>query len=216
MRSTDQQSTDQASTDVLVVGAGIIGLACAHYLTEQNYTVTVIDQGHVAQACSYGNCGYICPSHIMPLAVPGMISKGMKSMMTPRSPFRIKPQLRLALYTWLFQLAKRCHQKHVAHAGRHLNQLLDLSRHSYDELMAAYSMECGWQTKGLMYAFKSAKAMQGFKQANDYLGETYGAAARFLNSSELQAFEPVLVDDLAGAFIYEQDAHLNPSQFANS
>ena len=55
---------------VLIIGGGVIGIACAHYLNEAGYCVTVIDQGSIANACSYGNCGFVCPSHILPVATP--------------------------------------------------------------------------------------------------------------------------------------------------
>ena len=61
-----------ASTEtVIVVGGGVIGIACAHYLRQASLDVTVVDQGKIAQACSRSNCGYICPSHVHPLTEPG-------------------------------------------------------------------------------------------------------------------------------------------------
>ena len=51
---------------VVIVGAGIVGIACAHYLAESGHTVTVIDQGRVGGGCSHGNSGHICASHVLP------------------------------------------------------------------------------------------------------------------------------------------------------
>ena len=64
---------------VIVVGAGIIGIACAHYLSKAGLRVTVIDKGSIAGACSHANCGYICPSHVLPLTEPGAIGVAIKS-----------------------------------------------------------------------------------------------------------------------------------------
>ena len=50
---------DTQSDSVVVVGGGIVGIACAHYLVEAGYRVRVIDQGEIGQACSHANCGYI-------------------------------------------------------------------------------------------------------------------------------------------------------------
>ncbi|MCB1570691.1 MAG: FAD-dependent oxidoreductase, partial [Xanthomonadales bacterium] len=57
-------------TDVLVLGGGVIGLACAYYLLGSGRKVTVIDQGAVGSGSSHGNCGTLTPSHAMPLAMP--------------------------------------------------------------------------------------------------------------------------------------------------
>ena len=63
---------------VIVVGAGIIGIACAHYLSKAGFSVAVIDRGTIAGACSQANCGYICPSHVLPLTEPDAISRQTK------------------------------------------------------------------------------------------------------------------------------------------
>ena len=65
----------------VVIGAGIIGLSSAYYLKESGWDVHVIDQGDLANNCSYGNMGYVCPSHFIPLATPGIIQQGLKWML---------------------------------------------------------------------------------------------------------------------------------------
>jgi D-amino-acid dehydrogenase len=56
---------------VVVLGGGVIGLSSAYYLQEAGHQVTVIDQSDILNNCSYGNAGYVCPSHFIPLATPG-------------------------------------------------------------------------------------------------------------------------------------------------
>ena len=50
-----------SSGKVVIAGAGIIGISCAHYLSEAGFEVTVIDRGKAGGACSRANCGYVCP-----------------------------------------------------------------------------------------------------------------------------------------------------------
>jgi len=66
---------------VVVIGGGIIGLCSAYYLQESGYEVTVIDQSNLLDNCSYGNAGYVCPSHFIPLATPGIVKQGLKWML---------------------------------------------------------------------------------------------------------------------------------------
>jgi D-amino-acid dehydrogenase len=79
--------------DVAVIGGGVIGLSSAYYLNKAGYNVTVIERGDITDGCSFGNMGYISPSHFVPLASPGIISEGLKWMLSPTSPFYIKPRL---------------------------------------------------------------------------------------------------------------------------
>ena len=70
-----------------IVGGGIIGLSSAYYLHKAGHRVTLFDQAPIADGCSFGNAGMIVPSHIIPLAQPGMIAKGMRWMLKSTSPF---------------------------------------------------------------------------------------------------------------------------------
>ena len=76
---------------VAVIGGGIIGLCSAYYLAKEGYEVSVYGESEMDNGCSYGNAGMIVPSHIIPLAQPGMIAQGIKWMFDSRSPFCVKP-----------------------------------------------------------------------------------------------------------------------------
>ena len=93
--------TSNAKSDVIVAGSGIIGIACAHYLSAAGLRVTVFDQGTIGGACSHGNCGYICPSHVLPLTEPGAIGTALKSLFNSKAPFRVKPRLSPAMLKWM-------------------------------------------------------------------------------------------------------------------
>ena len=74
---------------VTIAGGGIIGLSSAWYLSEQGHRVRVIDQTDMRNNCSYGNAGYVCPSHFVPLATPGIVKQGLKWMWDSKSPFYV-------------------------------------------------------------------------------------------------------------------------------
>ena len=56
------------SKQVLIIGGGIVGACCAYYLQRAGHRVTIVDRQSFGAACSQGNCGYICPSHVLTLA----------------------------------------------------------------------------------------------------------------------------------------------------
>ena len=86
--------------EVVVVGGGIVGLFCAYYLRQEGHRVIVLDKGDMNSGASYVNAGYLTPSHIVPLAAPGMVTKGLKWMFNSSSPFYIQPRLNLDLMDW--------------------------------------------------------------------------------------------------------------------
>ncbi|MFC1757162.1 NAD(P)/FAD-dependent oxidoreductase [Planctomycetota bacterium] len=194
----------------IVVGAGIVGIACAHYLQEAGVTVTVIDQGQVANACSHGNCGYICPSHVPPLTEPGAVGVAMKSLFNPRSPFRVKPSLSPALWNWMWQFARRCNHRQVLTAGRHLQSLLDVSMDEYCRLIPENSLDCEWKEDGLLYAFRTLAGMDAFAETDRMLTEHFGVSANRIEGEALPNLDPGLKPGLAGAFHYPGDTSVRP------
>ncbi len=201
---------------VLVVGAGIIGIACAHYLSRAGFKVTVIDQGTIAKACSYGNCGYICPSHILPLTEPDAIQKAIASFISPEAAFRVKPRWSPAFWNWMWQFAKRCNRRQMLTAGAHLKSLLDSSMAEFKKLMAEQSLECEWQESGLLYVMQTASGMKGFAETDHLLSEHFGVEARRIGGKELPDFDPALKTGLAGAFYFENDAFVRPDRLATT
>ncbi|MGB0779760.1 MAG: FAD-dependent oxidoreductase, partial [Flavobacteriaceae bacterium] len=90
---------------VIIVGGGIVGLSCAYYLNKAGHQVRLFDAGNFSSGASHMNAGYLTPSHIVPLAAPGMIQKGLRYMFHKDSPFYIQPRLRWDLLKWGWKFA---------------------------------------------------------------------------------------------------------------
>ena len=194
----------------MIAGAGIVGIACAWYLLEAGYEVTIIDQGRIGAACSAGNCGFVCPSHVLPLTVPGAVRTGVRSLFSKHAPFRIKPQMRAALLTWFRQFARRCNEDDMRSAAGHLQAILDASSAEYRRLFAHTGLDADWHDSGLLFLFKQKRAFDDFEKTDALLGEEFGLSARRLAGDALQAFEPATRHDLAGGWYYDSDSFLRP------
>lgn len=198
------------SESAIVVGAGIIGIACAHYLSKAGLQVTVIDRSSLAGACSHGNCGYICPSHVLPLTEPGAFKIALKSLFNPHAPFRVKPRFSPPLWNWMWQFARRCNHRQMLASGNHLKAILDSSMTEYRSLVTEEQLECEWQQKGLLYVLQSEKGMHEFAKTDQILSDHFGVTAHQIKGIDLPAFDPALKHDLAGAFYYPDDASVRP------
>jgi D-amino-acid dehydrogenase len=197
---------------VLVIGGGVIGAACAYYLSRSGWRVTVIDQGGFGKGCSHGNCGYVCPSHVLPLAAPGAVRMALRSLFSRNSPFAIKPRLDFRLWSWLVHFARRCNVGDVLEAGHAIQALLDSSRRLYDELLKAEPIDCEWEARGLLFVFRTPVAFEHYHQTDRLLRETFNRPAERFDSAALAALEPALKPGLAGGFLYRGDAHLRPDR----
>ena len=197
-------------SSVVIVGGGVIGIACAHYLRQSGFDVTVIEKGSMAGACSHGNCGFVCPSHVLPLTEPGAIATALRSLVTPNAPFRVRPRLSPALWHWMLQFARRCRHETMIEAGRHLKAILDASMREYHSLVKKKGLEAEWQENGLLYVLKTKRGLEEFGRMNALLHSEFSVGARLVEGGDLPGFDPALRADLAGAYFYENDAHLRP------
>lgn len=203
-------SSDRES--VTIVGAGIVGIACAHYLEQAGLEVTLLDQGSIAGECSLGNCGYICPSHALPLTEPGAFGVAFRSMFNPNSPFRVKPHWNPALWTWMLQFAKRCTHQQMLAAGKPLQAILESSMAEYHRLVDEFELDCEWKEDGLLYVLQTQRGMDRFAATDEIVSKHFGIAATRMDGDELPEFDPGLKSGLAGAFLYPGDTSVRPDK----
>ncbi|HEX3150595.1 MAG TPA: FAD-dependent oxidoreductase [Gemmataceae bacterium] len=200
---------------VIVIGAGVIGAACAHYLTESGWRVTIIDRGRFGAGCSHANCGYVCPSHVLPLPGPGAVSSALKTMMRRNSPMRVRPWKSLSLMRWLLAFARRCNRQDMLQGGRGIQPLLTTSRALYEGLVRD-GIECEWEARGLLFVFQSHAGMEHYKATDELLRTEFGVPATPLAGVALRELEPTLKPGLGGGWLYETDAHLRPDRLMKS
>ncbi len=198
--------------DVLVLGGGVIGLACAHYLLAEGRSVRVLEAGKVGGGSSWGNCGTLTPSHAAPLAAPGMVGRGLAWMLSPSAPLYIRPRWDPALMRWLARVAGRCNARDWRASGLAKGALLKYSRALVEDLVYGQGLDCGFEAAGLHYVFRGARALEHHQRELPLLAEL-GIPARVLDGAALAADEPALRPGLAGAIHFPGDAQLRPDRY---
>ena len=197
--------------NVTIIGGGVIGLSSAYYLQQEGYQVTIIERGDITDGCSFGNMGYISPSHFVPLASPGIIAEGLKHMMSSSSPFYVKPRLNWELMQWGYHFWKSSNAKTVEKNAPHLNAILQMSRHLINEMRDAIGDNFNMEEKGCMMMCKAQKTLEHeFHLADD--AEKLGLKVERLNSQQVQALEPDVELNVAGAVLFKDDCHFDPGK----
>jgi len=203
---------NSTSRPAVVIGGGVIGTACAYFLMRAGWRVTLIDRGLLGRGSSHGNCGLVCPSHVLPLAEPGMVAKGVKSLFQRNAPFAIKPRLDPALWSWLFHFAARCNERDMIEAGRGIQPLLDSSLLLYREIVEREALDCEFETRGLLFAYRSHEGMAAYAATDRLMGDVFHCPARRFDGDALVELEPALQPGLAGGWYYHDDAQLRPDK----
>ncbi|MFE1600575.1 NAD(P)/FAD-dependent oxidoreductase [Methylobacterium sp. ID0610] len=89
--------------DVAVVGAGIVGLACAFHLQRAGWRVRLIERGGVAEGASFGNAGALAFTDVLPLASPGILRKAPGWCLDPLGPLALPPADLPRIAPWLLR-----------------------------------------------------------------------------------------------------------------
>lgn len=202
--------------DVVIVGGGVVGAACAYYLRCTGRGVTIIDRGSLGGGCSHGNCGYVCPSHVLPLAAPGALWSTLKTMAAKNSPLKVRFRLDPSLWKWFWRFARRCNQTDMLAAGHALHGLLQSSRTLYDELLRDELTDVEWQERGLLFVFRSQPALEHYAETDRLLRTEFDLGAKRYAGDALQQLEPSLRSDVAGAWHYAGDGHLRPDKLMSA
>lgn len=199
------------STDILIIGGGVIGLFCAYYLSETKSRITILDKGPANEASSHGNCGLITPSHVLPLNSWSLVVNALKSMRKGDAPFHMKPQVSRRVLSWGIRFLRNCSQTKVLNSAQSIQELLVPSRVYYDEFFRNEDIQCNWQENGIYFLFKDKAGFDHFSKEND-LTCRFGQNANRISKQELLDKEPAIREDVAGAWIYKDDAWLRPNE----
>jgi len=194
---------------VVVIGAGIAGLASAYYLVRDGWDVKILEKNTLDNNCSYGNAGMIVPSHFTPLAAPGIVAQGIKWMFNSKSPFYVRPSLNPRLINWGLKFLKHANRTHVE---QHASAIRDLNLYSsrlYDELAQEDNFDFELKQNGILMMYKS-KEMQHEEIELAHRAQDLGLDVDILEGNTVQELEPNLKLDVLGAILYRCDGKLYP------
>lgn len=201
------------SKHIIIIGGGIAGLSSAYYLNKAGHQVTVIDKSDITAGASFVNAGYITPSHIIPLASPGMIVKGIKWMFNSASPFYMKPRWDPDFFRWSWYFHKSSTPAKVAKAIPVIKDINILSRGLFEDIYASGDLgKFQLERKGLLMMYKTDKAGEDemkVAQKASFLG----LEVKNLSPAQLNKLEPNVKLDVKGAIHYECDRHTTPTEF---
>jgi D-amino-acid dehydrogenase len=196
---------------ILIIGGGIIGLSSAYYLLQQGHQITIIDKTDMLDGCSYGNAGYVSPSHFVPLASPGIVKQGFKWMTNSKSPFYVQPRLSKSLVNWGMKFIKSANAKHVETSAIPLRDINLLSKKLYEDLCTVPGFSFYYANKGMLDFFRTDENAHHGEEMVE-ASKRLGLDATLLSKEDVQQMEPSLNMDIKGAVYFKCDSHMYPNK----
>lgn len=196
--------------DVVVVGGGVVGIACALELARRGAEVTVLERDRVGAACSSGNAGLLTPSVSLPLPAPGLFPKALLWLFDSSSPLYIEPRWSLDLARWLAGFLAATSRRRFE---RGTEALVGLSRASVEfwaDLARRGPDSFGFRDTGLLQVFETPASFAAGRSKADLVSR-FGVVAETWTADEVRQREPALAGPVAGAYFYVNEGHCEPA-----
>jgi D-amino-acid dehydrogenase len=179
---------------VIVLGAGVAGVACAWYLWRDGHEVTVVERHEgVGLETSFANGGQLSYSYVAPLASPSVIPKIPPWMLRRDSPLRFRPELHLDQWRWCLEFLAACNQRTADLSTERLLRLSFYSRDLMHELVDTHELDFDYVQNGKLVVHTQRESFEAARRLMEFQ-RTLGAEQRALTAAECVALEPALED----------------------
>jgi D-amino-acid dehydrogenase len=201
---------------VVVLGAGVIGVTTAYYLTERGHSVTVVDRAdEVASGASGGNGGQLSYSFTDAMASPLLLPK-LPGIMAGRNPaFYVRPRLNAQLVRWGLAFLGQCRRGRFRHNSVEILKLALRSGELVQALQATTGLDFAWRRAGKLVMLDSPTSVSEARQMCE-LKRRHGCEIHVVTLDEAVAIEPALEhmdNGYAGAVYSARDEVGNSQSF---
>jgi D-amino-acid dehydrogenase len=200
--------------DVVIVGAGIVGLASAYKLVEAGHSVLLVDSKGMAEETSRGNAGALAFSDIMPLATKDMWRKLPRWLSDPLGPFTVRPEYLAQITPWLMRFWRAGWPDRVDAAIKAQASLMRLARREMDALVASAGIGALVRSDGVLELYESERELRAaMGEINAKTRE--GIEVRVVRGGALTDLQPGLDPRfVVGTFIPKWQTVSDPYDFA--
>lgn len=192
---------------VIIIGAGIIGLASAHRLLDQGCAVTLIDRGEQT-AASRGNAGIIAHIDIQPLASPRMVLQAARWFVDPLGPLAVRPAYVPRLTPWLARFLLASMPSRMERSKNGIIPLQMMALPAWERLLGRLGLKRELNRNGMLYVFENVDAFEESK-ANYREQVALGIPLELIDGSVLRTMEPALSERFQRAAFFPSVSHVN-------
>ena len=198
----------ESPKSIVVIGAGIAGVASALFLQRDGHTVTILDPRGVGEGASFGNAGTIAPTSCVPTARPDTMKRVPKMLLDPAGSFNIRWSYLPKLAPWLIDLIRNSSPEKILANAKAKTALLEHAMAAYDELIADAQAEDMIVRNGILQVFETDQGLKGMERDHALMQEC-GHKIEFLPGEEIRQMEPAFSQKFKQAVYIENHAPSN-------
>ncbi|WP_211439586.1 D-amino acid dehydrogenase [Corynebacterium glutamicum] len=203
-----------SSGKVIVVGAGMVGLATAWHLQEHGFEVSVLDRDGVAAGSSWGNAGWLAPAKTIPLSEPGLWTYGPKELFNPVSPMHMPLRVDPKLWLFLAQFMAQAFQSKWDSTMADLTEIDKVALEAFDELSIG-GVEGLTHEGPFVIGFEEESQSAGFRKEIDGVIR-HGQKVEMSRLENPQELAPMLNEQIQVAYRLEGQRFIEPGPYVQS
>jgi D-amino-acid dehydrogenase len=199
---------------VVVIGAGVVGMACAYELLQDGHEVTVLDSGVPGQASTHGCAAKVAMAEASPVPAPGMVLQGLKWMMRGDSPLYVKPSLSPSFVRFMLAMARNCTEAQFR-SGLNTNlRLASTANDVFDEWQDA-GLHFEMHQRGVLLAWEDQKHFEARLRYQD-IWSAWGHEPEVLDADAVHRVEPSLSERSQHGLFYPEDRQIEPDSLTTA
>jgi D-amino-acid dehydrogenase len=199
---------------IVVIGAGVVGLACAYELLHDGHDIVVVDSGKAGQGASHGSAAKIAIAEAGPVPAPGMVIQGLKWMLRSDSPLYVKPSMSPAFLRFMVAMARNCTEEKFR-AGLQLNLRLAFTANDVLDEWQGAGLDFEMHQRGVLLAWENKENFENRLRYQDVFS-AWGAEPEVLDADRVHQVEPSLSDRIRYGLFYPKDRQIEPDSLSSA
>ena len=193
----------------VVIGAGVVGVTTAYYLSKYGHEVTVLEkENEVATLASAGNAGLIAPGHSFAWASPTAPRELLRSLTAEDTALRVNPLKAPGMAIWGLKFLRECTAERAVKNTLVKLRLAQYSQKMLNEIAETEKIDYNDIHDGVLYLYRDPRRFDaGVKKMK--LVQDHGQRQDVLDPDGVAEAEPALAPvkhKLAGAIYAVTDS----------
>lgn len=198
---------DKQSDQIFVLGAGVVGLACAVELQHRGFSVSLIDANAPGGGCSYGNAGIIAASEIFPIITPARLIALPRMLADSDGPVAVHFSALPRLSLWLLRAAASLRARRQREIIKGLAALNKEAVPAWRHLLQICGASNLLTERGMIGLTRRGDGEISLEKGRQTLGD-WDLKSEILSARQVRELEPNLHRSVSGGLLHESDAHV--------
>lgn len=197
---------DPKQADIVVVGAGIIGVACALQLARQGRQVVVLDPQAPGMGASYGNAGHLATEQVFPIADLSILKRLPAMLLDPMGPLRLDWTYLPRALPWFIRLLLNLRPARYQRTVAGLRALNEGSLGAWQRLLQSIGQAPLLREDGSLLVFERAESRAALDALQHRMTQQ-GVAVDFWSGDAVRKAAPQLSDAIQGGLFFPATGH---------